>query len=151
MELNFFLFTAVFIWLGVVTWFLFKTRRHYLDLVSHTRKYKIDEILETLINSDKMKNVDIDKIKKDLQKFEEEIQFHFQKIGLIRFNPFAGMGGEQSFVIALVNKRNSGVVINFIYTRDGLRVYSKKVKEGVGDKLDLSDEEKEAIKKSQHY
>ena len=76
---------------------------------------------------------------------------HFQKIGLVRFNPFERVGGEQSFVIALLNNLNSGLVINFIYTREGLRTYIKKIREGKGEKYNLSNEEQEAVKKSSHY
>ena len=70
---------------------------------------------------------------------------------MVRFNPFERSGGEQSFVLALLNNLNSGLVINFIYTREGLRTYIKKVKAGKGEKYELSEEEKEAIDKSTYF
>ncbi len=78
----------------------------------------------------------------------EESKYYFYKIGMVRFNPFERSGGEQSFVIAVLDKQNNGLVINFIYTRDGLRTYSKKVKNGKGQEYDLSEEEQKAIEKS---
>lgn len=90
---------------------------------------------------------EIDLITKELKKIEDNTNFYFQKAGLVHYNPFNGRG-EQSFVLALLNKKNSGFILNFIYTRDGLRVYTKTVKEGKGEKYQLSDEEKKAIDQS---
>jgi len=39
-------------------------------------------------------------------------------------------------------------VINFMYIPDGVRVYTKKIKEGKGETLELTQEELEAIAKA---
>ncbi len=127
-----------FIWLVFLTGIVLKTKAHYNNLISKTRKQKIDEILDELLIFNK-------KAKEDLEIIKKESSLHIQKVGLIRFNPFERMGGEKSFVISFLNYENSGIVINFIYTRDGLRVYSKKVKYGKGEEYNLSEEEKKAI------
>ncbi len=138
---------AIFFWLVALTFVVFKVKRHYQNLVSSTRKNKLDEILDQLIVNDNKVTKEIELIKKQLQKISEEAKFYLQKIGFIRYDPFESRG-EQSFVLALLDKENSGVVINFIYTRDGLRTYTKKVKNGQGDKYELSEEERKAIEKS---
>lgn len=130
-----------FIWLIFLTGVVLKTKAHYNNLISKTRKQKIDEILDELLIFNK-------KAKEDLEIIKKESSLHIQKVGLVRFNPFERMGGEKSFVISFLNYENSGIVINFIYTRDGLRVYSKKVKDGKGEEYNLSEEEKKAIEKS---
>ncbi|MDO9027675.1 MAG: DUF4446 family protein [Candidatus Roizmanbacteria bacterium] len=127
-----------FIWLVFLTGIVLKTKAHYNNLISKTRKQKIDEILDELLIFNK-------KAKEDLEIIKKESSLYIQKVGLIRFNPFERMGGEKSFVISFLNYENSGIVINFIYTRDGLRVYSKKVKNGKGEEYNLSEEEKKAI------
>jgi len=71
------------------------------------------------------------------------------KVGIVRFNPFKDGGGNQSFAIALLNGKDNGIVISSLYTREGTRVYSKDVKNGVSEKYPLTDEEKEAIKMAQ--
>ncbi|TSC94076.1 MAG: hypothetical protein Athens101428_433 [Candidatus Berkelbacteria bacterium Athens1014_28] len=68
------------------------------------------------------------------------------KVGVIRFNPFKELGGNQSFVIALLDGNTSGVVISSLHTREGTRVYSKPILEGKSEKYALTEEEKEAIK-----
>jgi|SRR3989344_3429390 len=139
-----------FIWLIIISWLLYKTRRHYYNLISGSKKEKLDDILEHLLANDKKFSDEIEKLIKEVKETIEQSKISLQKIGMVRFNPFERVGGEQSFVIAFLNKHNSGLVINFIYTREGLRTYSKRVKLGKGEKYDLSEEEKEAILKSSY-
>ncbi|MEK7633991.1 MAG: DUF4446 family protein [Patescibacteria group bacterium] len=140
--------TIFFVWLVFLTGVVLKTKAHYNNLISKTRKQKIDEILDELLLTDKKTKQELEMVKKELFEEIKVSTLHIQKVGLIRFNPFERSGGDKSFVIAFLNHINSGIVINFIYTRDGLRVYSKKVKEGKGEEYDLSEEEKKAIEKS---
>jgi hypothetical protein len=70
------------------------------------------------------------------------------KVGIIRFNPFKDLGGDQSFAVALLDGENTGVVISALHTREGNRVYSKPVEKGKAVKYPLTDEEMEAIQKA---
>lgn len=135
----------IFFWLIILTGLLLKTKAHYNNLISRTRKHNIDEILDELLNWDKQTKQELEAIKKELKEEIKKSLLHFQKVGLVRFSPFERSGGDKSFVISLLNHENSGIVINFMHTRDGLRVYSKKVKTGKGEGFELSEEEKKAI------
>lgn len=135
----------VFVWLGILTGLILKTKAHYNNLISNTKKHKIDEILDELLMIDKRTMQELEVVKKELREEIKISTLHIQKVGLVRFNPFEKTGGEKSFVITFLNYENSGIVINFIHTRDGLRVYSKKVKNGKGEEFELSEEEKKAI------
>ena len=137
-----------FVWLVIITAITLKTKSHYNNLISNTRKHKIDEILDQLIIIDKKTGQELEAVKKELREEIKNSTLHIQKVGLVRFSPFEKSGGEKSFVITFLNYENSGIVINFIQTRDGLRVYSKKVKNGKSEEFELSDEEKRAIEKS---
>jgi len=70
---------------------------------------------------------------------------HIQKIGLVRFNPFKDTGGDQSFILSLLDAHNTGVVISGLYSRTGTRWYAKKVVVGKGSEHELSDEEVKAV------
>ncbi len=126
------IWAAVFFWLLILSWALWQIR-------GYIRKNRI------LGSGDVKLQKDIEQIRKELNREIEKSKFYLQKIGLVRFNPFERMGGEQSFIVALLDEQNNGITANFIYTRDGLRVYTKKVKAGKGQEYDLSDEEKKAI------
>lgn len=139
---------VVVIWLCTITFLIYKLRRHYNSLLVRTRQKSIDEILDTLLDHDDKFGKEIVEIKKTIHDTDAAIQNHYQKIGLVRFNPFERVGGDQSFVIALLNVKNSGIVLNFLYTREGIRVYAKPVTEGKSGQYELSTEEKEAMKKA---
>lgn len=143
-----YLVPVVIIWLIVLSFVVFKLRNHYYNLISKTRKDKLDEILDSLLEQDKKNYNEIEIIKKEFKNQIQLSKLHLHKVGLIRFNPFDRAGGEQSFVIAFLDSEDNGIILNFIYTRDGLRVYTKKVTKGKGEEYDLSDEEKKAIEKS---
>lgn len=68
------------------------------------------------------------------------------KVGIIRFNPFGDIGGDQSFSVALLDGKNSGVVISSLHTKEGTRVYAKPVDKGGEEKYPLTEEEKKVIK-----
>lgn len=78
------------------------------------------------------------------QRIINQMSYALQKIGVLRFNPFGDVGGNQSFAIALLDNHNSGVIILSLYSRDGVRVYSKAIKEGVSE-YTLSEEEKKVL------
>lgn len=70
-----------------------------------------------------------------------------QKVSVIRFNPFKETGGDQSFVIALLDSRDNGLIISSLFTREGTRVYTKPIESGQST-YPLSKEEIEALKKA---
>lgn len=146
--LMYILIGACIFWLILLTFVFLKLRNHYYNLISTTKKERLDDILDSLITGEKMLKVEVDDLKKKLDAEMKKSALHLQKIGLVRFNPFGTVGGEQSFVAAFVDQENSGIVLNFIYTKEGLRVYTKRVKKGVGVEYELSKEEEIAIEKS---
>lgn len=85
-----------------------------------------------------------EKLSKELKSLKEESKFSIQKVGIVRFNPFSEVGGDQSFSIALLDGNNDGIVITSLYSREGNRIYGKSVKAGLS-KYSLSNEEKKAI------
>jgi len=89
----------------------------------------------------------IDKFSQALENMEKESKLHIQKIGVVRYNPFSNVGGDQSFSIALLDKNNNGVVITSLYAQDNNRVYGKAI-ENSRSEHSLSEEETKAIAKA---
>lgn len=137
-----------FSWLVVLTWITLTTKKHYQQLTTRTRKNSIDEILDMLLKEGENNQEELKTIKKKLEEIQKKGQGFYQKIGLIRFNPFDRMGGDHSFVFALLDENKNGIILNFIHTKDGLRVYTKRIKNGTGIEHELSEEEKKAIESS---
>jgi len=95
---------------------------------------------------------DIDQDIQDLYNISNQIHNlaskSIHKVGVVRFNPFKDLGGDQSFSVALMDAANNGVVISSLHTREGTRVYAKALKGGKTIKHPLTNEEQEAIKKA---
>lgn len=70
-----------------------------------------------------------------------------QRVGIVRYNPFADTGGQQSFALAMLDARGSGFVISSLHSRQQTRVYLKQVTEGKSD-TPLSEEETEALRQA---
>lgn len=119
-----------------------------MRLTTRTKSGSIDEVLDSLLEKQRAGKHHIEELKKEVHRLTEDANLYIQKIGFLRFNPFSRVGGEQSFIVALLDKGDTGVILNFLYTRDGVRIYAKRVKGGKAEEYELSDEEKEAIKKA---
>ncbi|HEX7589306.1 MAG TPA: DUF4446 family protein [Anaerolineae bacterium] len=75
---------------------------------------------------------------------EVQQPYHFQHLGVVRFNPFPDKGGDQSFVVAFLDAHSDGVVITSLSSRVDTRIYAKPVTGGQSTYA-LNDEEKQAI------
>jgi hypothetical protein len=64
---------------------------------------------------------------------------------LVRYDAYNEMSGHQSSSIALLDARQTGVVLSSILHRDQARLYVKQIREGRAE-IDLSPEEAEAVK-----
>jgi len=70
-----------------------------------------------------------------------------QNVGIVRFNAFEDVGGEQSFALAMLDAKKDGVIISSIYGRQDTRLYAKGITAGEGERA-LSDEERRALQKA---
>ena len=105
-------------------------------------------MLDKLISQAKSNQSGFVQLEQRLREQERKSQFQIQKIGLLRYNPFADTGGEQSFVVSLLDQNNSGIILTSLQGRSGTRWYAKLIKKGKGVEFDLSKDEEEALKKA---
>lgn len=141
-------FFILIIWLLVLTFFLWKMSSHYNKLTKGLNEKSMKAVLEGLLKDSNTAKKDIDFLKSYCDKIEKEGKIHIQKVGLLRFNPFKDTGGDQSFILSLIDGNDSGVIISGLYSRSGTRWYAKKVMDGKGVDHELSDEEKAALKEA---
>jgi hypothetical protein len=111
------------------------------------KKKKEPENLQEILSQLKNLKENFEKFSEELEKLKKESKFSIQKIGIVRFNPFFEIGGNQSFSVALLDGNNNGFVITSLYTREGNRIYAKPIVDEKSQYL-LSKEEKEAIEKA---
>lgn len=136
------------VWLGALTIWVFKIASHYGRLVGKTGKTDLRGILESLLSHDVEVREHLAQIRQKIAEVERQGQWHIQKTGVVRFNPFAETGGDQSFALALLDGQDSGIVVLSLHGREATRVYVKPVKNGKS-RYELSGEEKQAIAQAQ--
>lgn len=95
---------------------------------------------------------DIDQLKADskflgeeLVKVKENLMVTYQKVGVVKYDAFKEMGGKLSFVLALLDKNNNGILLNSVHSsREGCYTYLKEIIKGESF-LELSEDEKKAL------
>ena len=78
----------------------------------------------------------------------KETKSHLQKMGFVRFNPFNDTGGDQSFCLAILDGHDNGIVISSLHSREQTRVYAKEIVAGKPKGVELSKEEREALREA---
>lgn len=149
-ERNFLLmYSLLVVFLFFLCYLIFQTFKikKRLDMLFKKGDKDLGEILTTQIKGLEDQGKNIEKIFAEIEKLNRISATCFQKFGVIRFNPFKEVGGDQSFSIALLDAKNNGFILTGLYTREGNRVFAKPIENGQS-KYSLSGEEKEALKKT---
>ncbi|MBI4129769.1 DUF4446 family protein [Candidatus Roizmanbacteria bacterium] len=144
-------FILIALWLASLSFFLFKTKAHYDKLIKRTDKKGLQELFDQLVDDLASTKEKVGNLLTRVKEQEEKGNTTIQKIGLVRFNPFADTGGEQSFIIGLFDNKENGLLLTSLSGRSGTRWYAKQVKRGKGLDFDLSKEEEEVIKKAKAF
>lgn len=135
------------IWLGGITFLLLKTVGNYNRLTRGVSEKTLSDLLNAVLAEEKVTQETLTQISDRIKQLDTRTITCIQKIGMVRFNPFADTGGDQSFALALLDGVDSGVVVTSLYSRSGVRWYIKTIQRGKGVEHELSKEEKEALKK----
>lgn len=102
------------------------------------------QVLSKFQEIDNLK-VDSEKTKSELLKIQENLSICYQKVGVVKYDAFKEMGGKLSFVVALLDKNNNGILINSVHSsREGCYTYLKEIIKGESF-LELSGDEKKAL------
>lgn len=115
-------------------------------MFSGNKVTNLEELLLTQAKSIQILDKDIQELYDISNQINQLSAKGLHKVGMIRFNPFKDVGGDQSFAVALLNGKGNGITISSLYSREGTRIYSKSISAGESEKYPLTEEEKEAIK-----
>lgn len=135
------------VWLLVLSAWLYQTNAHYKRITEGVDKSNLKSILDKLFSQQNQTEGSLKRLEEGLIALENKAKFHIQKVGLVRFNPYAETGGDQSFALALLDANDFGFVFLSLHSRGGTRFYIKPIKEGKSG-YELSKEEKKAIEEA---
>ena len=105
-------------------------------------KRKFD-LIEKLVRSTDDNGEEIDKIWKVIDK-------SLNKYGIVKYDAFEDMGGKLSFVLAMLDKNNTGFLLNAIHSRENCFLYIKEIVNGESYVV-LSEEEVEALRQAVNF
>ena len=137
-----------FFWLGALTFLLLRIMRTFKRLTGgedRDLKSSLDEVLSSVRES----RLATEALEKEINALKVKGLESIQKVGLVRYNPFSDTGGNQSFVLALLDGNDSGFVITSLHSRESTRVFAKPVTGGKEEGFEFSEEEAQAVKEAQ--
>ena len=136
------------VWLVVLSILLIRALKHYQLLIGKTKKQNLKAILESVLKKTEEHDIADQALSNRCEEIEKKGLKHMQKVGFLRFNPFSDTGGDQSFVLSLLDGEDNGLILSSLHGRESTRIYAKAIKKGEGENLELSKEEQEAIKRA---
>ena len=74
----------------------------------------------------------------------------FNKYGVEKYDAFDDVGAKLSFALALLDKENTGLILNAVHSRDNCFLYLKEIVKGESYVM-LSQEEVEALRKAVNF
>jgi hypothetical protein len=137
--------SVLFVWNIYLQYSLLKIKKRTRSFFANSEAKDLEEIIYKQIRKTNEIDCKVEKLISNNEKIKENLSKCIQKIGVVRFNPFNDTGGNQSFAAAFLDNYLNGIIILGLYSRDGVRVYSKQVRKGKSEYI-LSKEEEEAIK-----
>ncbi|MFH2019107.1 MAG: DUF4446 family protein [bacterium] len=129
----------------VLLFWMLRLSKHYNSLVKGLDKKSLMSALEGIQKTLSTHERGLASQKKDILKLGEDGQLHLQKLTLKRFNPFSDTGGDQSFILGILDAHKDGVIITSLHSRENTRFYVKSIKDGDGVDHPLSKEEQKIV------
>lgn len=131
----------------LLVWILLIERRLRI-FFSGTQAKNLEDIFTALITNIRELQEKNDTTDARLAIVDKRLNTSIRSIQTRRFNPFEDAGSNQSFAISFLNDEGDGVIISSLYARDRMSIFAKPISKGTSE-FDLSDEERDVLKKSQ--
>lgn len=113
------------------------------DLITALEKYynKVDNLSKTIHeNSDTA-------LLERLTECERQISISYKKAGIVNYNAYDDVTGNQSFSLALLNSVNDGFIFTSLFGNNSCNTYIRRVINGEAN-VKLLDEERMALKRA---
>lgn len=154
--------SGIFIWLLLllVILLIVQTVRGNMRLSRLERKYKMfmkGSDAQSLEKTFVRKFAQIDRLYEAKEEHEHSIQFLkknfgmiFSKYGVEKYDAFDDVGGKLSFALAMLDKENTGLILNAVHSKDNCFLYLKEIVKGESYVM-LSQEEVEALRRAVNF
>lgn len=128
------------------TW-IRRFRSQWSGLLTGARSENLETLLMEALKDNQALQNRLNESESRIDELEKRMQKAKRHLGLIRFDAFEEVGGNQSFALAVYDDNGDGAVINSLVGRSDCRVYAKPLIGGRSDR-NLSQEERRAIEEA---
>lgn len=135
------------LWVGILSYQLWMLKRRYKGVTEALEEGKLADAVVRLGEEFKYLQNKKNSLDEAHAKTVEVLKGAIQKVGIVRYDAFDDVGGKISYSIALLDAKESGIVLSTINGRQESRSYAKPIIEGKSPH-NLSGEEEKAIAKA---
>lgn len=104
----------------------------------------LEDELAKLFEDNEYMMTTVNQHKTNIRNIYRRLEKCYQKQALVKYDAFNQMGGQLSFVLAMLDENNNGYLINSVHSLNGNYCYSKEIVNGTCE-IELGDEEFEAL------
>ena len=122
-------------------------KKRYKKFMEGKDAKSLEEVIQTQVVEIKKLQEEDKAFKENMTQMNRVLSGCYQKVGVVKYDALTGMGGQVSFALALLDLKNSGIMVNSIHTREGSYLYLKEIVEGKCELL-LGKEEQKALEKA---
>ena len=102
------------------------------------------DTLPALLRAVETNSRDVGILKDAFEAARVEGRTHFKRMGIVRYNAFDGVAGQQSYSLAVLDENQTGILISNLVGTNFTRGYAVDIKNGEPSRP-LGDEEKAAV------
>lgn len=118
--------------------------RRIFDLSAGTDGESLEDTLVKVFDAYEGINKQLDQNTGDIRDIYRRLHPAIQKVGLVKYDAFAQMGGKMSSVVVLLDQDNNGILLNTVQNTDSCYSYVKDIHKGKSDS-EYTEEELEAV------
>lgn len=145
--LLFIILGVLLVWIGTLEYRHLRLTRTLRILFAGRTGADLEQVLREYMERMDRTDAMIQQYHQRASAIEQRTPFNVSHVGVVRFNPFADKGGDQSFAVAFLDDHHDGVVFSGLHSRAEVRVYAKPIVGGTST-YPLTNEEAEAINRS---
>lgn len=124
-----------------------RLEKRYRKFMRGVDNKNLEELITTYLDKVDKASEECGYAKELYKSLEDRLNVCIQKIGIVRYRAFEDVGSDLSFSVALLDYKNSGIIITGIYGRNESTTYAKPIDKGIS-RYELSEEENHALKEA---
>jgi hypothetical protein len=128
----------------VLAFRLARMQRAWAQLLNGSNGENLERLLQSQLREQTAQHQTLQKLLARTDKLEDRMQTSKRFVGLVKYDAFDDVGGQQSFALAVYDDQGNGAVLSSIVGRADCRVYCKPLLGGRSER-GLSQEEQRAI------